>query len=68
LLTRFASLVRGVLSGFDRLFFSGTLRYLAPTRARQGYLWDPRIPCKDFADHRLDVTQRRQEASLHHAW
>jgi hypothetical protein len=31
-LTRFASLVRGVLSGLDRLFLCGTLRNLAHCR------------------------------------
>jgi hypothetical protein len=28
-LTKFAAVVRGVLHGFDRLFFSGTLRSLS---------------------------------------
>src|SRR5262245_20443010 len=66
-LTRFAALVRGVLSGFDRLFFSGTLRTLAHPRGLQRYLWNRRIPYKDFADHSLEVTKRLEQASLHQA-
>jgi hypothetical protein len=63
-LSRFAALVRGVLSGFDRLFFSGTLRNLAHPRGLQRYLWALRIPYKDFADHSLEVTARLEQASL----
>jgi hypothetical protein len=66
-LTKFASLVRGVLHGFDRLFFRGSLRNLAHTRGLQRYLWAHRIPYKDFAAHSLDVTKRLEEASLRHA-
>ena len=61
-LTRFAALVRGVLSGFDRLFFCGTLRNLAHCRGLQHYLWAHRIPYKDFADHSLLVTKRLEQA------
>jgi hypothetical protein len=66
-LTRFASVVRGVLRGFDRLFLCGTLRNLAHCRGLQHYLWAQRIPYKDFADHSLEVTARLEEASLRQA-
>jgi hypothetical protein len=66
-LTRFAALVRGVLSGFDRLFLCGTLRRIAPPRGLQHYLWAHRIPSKDFAAHRLEVSARLAEASLRQA-
>src|SRR5438270_9835938 len=66
-LTRFAVLVRGVLSGFDRLFFCGTLRNLAHCRGLQNYLWAQRIPYKDFAAHSLEVTDRLEAASLRQA-
>jgi hypothetical protein len=45
-LSKFASVVRGTLSGFDRLFFRGTLRNLAHVHGLQGYLWFNRIPYK----------------------
>jgi hypothetical protein len=66
-LTKFAAVVRGVLSGFDRLFFCGTLRNLAHRRGLQHYLWAHRIPYKDFAAHSLEVTARLEEASLRQA-
>jgi hypothetical protein len=66
-LTKFAAVVRGVLSGFDRLFFCGTLRRLSHTRGLQNYLWAQRIPYKDFAAHSLEVTARLEEASLRQA-
>jgi hypothetical protein len=66
-LARFASAVRGVLSGFDRLFFCGTLRTISYVKGLERYLWFRRIPYKDFAAHSLDVTARLEEASLRQA-
>ncbi len=66
-LARFAALVRGVLSGFDRLFFCGSLRRLSHCRGLQHYLWHNRIPDTDFAAHSLEVSARLEEASLRQA-
>jgi len=66
-LTKFAALVRGVLSGLDRLFLRGTLRGLSHPKGLQRYLWAQRIPYKDFAAHSLEVTARLEEASLRQA-
>jgi hypothetical protein len=66
-LTHFATLVRGVLSGFDRLFLCGTLRNLGHCAGLQRYLWANRILHKDFAAHSEAVTARLEEASLSHA-
>src|SRR5436305_328101 len=66
-LTKFAAIVRGVLSGFDRLFLCGTLRNLSHRRGLQNYLWAQRVPYKDFANHSLEVTARLEEASLQQA-
>jgi hypothetical protein len=63
-LTQFAAVVRGILSGFDRLFFCGTLRRLAHPRGREGYLRAHGIPFRDFAVHSLAVTAQLEEASL----
>ncbi len=60
----FAALVRGVLSGFYRLFFCGSLLRFSHCRGLQHYLWEHRIPYKDFAAHSLEVTARLEEASL----
>jgi len=60
-LSRFAPVVRGVLSGFDRLFLCGTLRRLSHCRGLQHYLWENHIPYKDFQDHSLEVSARLEE-------
>ena len=66
-LKKFGAVVRGVLSGFDRLFFCGSLRGLSHTKGLQHYLWAHRIPYKDFDRHSLEVTARLEEASLRQA-
>ena len=66
-LTRFASLVRGVLSGFDRLFLTGSLRAITHCRGLQRYLNYHHILLKDFAEHSVSVTERLEQASLQHA-
>lgn len=66
-LSKFGQIVRGVLSGFDRLFFRGALRNLSYPEGLQHYLWANRIPFKDFAQHSQAVSQQVQEASLQHA-
>ena len=63
-LTRFSPLVRGILSGWDRLFLTGNLRALSYQVGLQKYLWAHRIPYKDFHDRSLKVTQRVIQASL----
>jgi hypothetical protein len=66
-LSKFATVVRGVLSGFDRLFFCGTLRNLVRPHGLENYLWAQRIPFKDFEPHSRKVSARLEEASLRHA-
>ncbi len=66
-LEKFASRVRGVLSGFDRLLFRGTLRNLAYPEGLRHYLWRSRILHKAFETHSKAVTQQLEEASLRHA-
>jgi hypothetical protein len=66
-LSKFATVVRGVLSGFDRLFFCGTLRNLVRPHGLENYLWAQRIPFKDFGDHSLEVSARLVDASLRQA-
>jgi hypothetical protein len=66
-LERFASVVAGFLCGFDRLFFSGSLRRLAHAQGVQSYLYFNRIWSKDFAQHSQDITARLECASLRQA-
>src|SRR2546421_8694695 len=56
--------IAGVLSGFDRLIFRGTLRSLAHVAGVQAYLGMNKILLKDFARHVQHISQRLKEASL----
>jgi len=66
-LKKFAAVVSGVLSGFDRLFFAGSLRRIAFPLGLRNYLFFNHILWKDFADHSQKITARLEEASLRHA-
>jgi hypothetical protein len=66
-LTRFAAVVRGVLCGFDRLFFCGALRRLSYVRGLQHYLWENGVRFQDFGRHSREVSERLEEASLREA-
>src|SRR5262249_46238067 len=66
-LSKFDGVVRGVLSGFDRLFLRGSLRGLSYCTGLQNYLWANRIPYKDFSQHSQEVSARLEEASLRQA-
>ncbi len=55
--------VIGVLSGFDRLVFRGTLRMLAHHLGMQRYLWAMQVLLKDFASHAEAVTEQLRKAS-----
>jgi hypothetical protein len=66
-LGKFGDAVRGVLNGFDRLFFRGTLRNLSYPMGLQNYLWANRIKFKHFDEHSKTVTSQLEEASLRHA-
>ena len=59
--------VIGVVSGFDRLVFRGTLRMLAQHLGMQQYLWAMQVLLKDFANHAEAVTRQLREASEAHA-
>ena len=65
--SKFATVVSGVLCGFDRLFFRGTLRRLAHCRGLQNYLWFSHVLYKNFREHCETTTARLEEASLREA-
>src|ERR1700737_2400617 len=66
-LSRFAPVVCGILSGFDRLFFTGTLRNLSFINGLQGYLWKNHILFKDFDRHSQQISAQLEQASLEQA-
>jgi len=56
--------VIGVLSGFDRLRFRGSLPPLYYPKTMEAYLQVKRILFKDFKDFAIDLTQRIKAAAL----
>ena len=56
--------ISGVLSGFDRLVFRGTLRSIAYAQGMNQYLWSNNILLKEFGSHVERVSQRLKAASL----
>ena len=63
-LSRFGSLVSGVLSGFDRLIFRGYLRRLCYAQGLEGFLAYRDICRKDFGDRAEAWTQLVQKSSI----
>ncbi len=45
---KYADKIQGVLSGFDRLVFRGSLRKICHPFGMEGYLWAVRVPLKEF--------------------
>ena len=45
---KYADKIQGVLSGFDRLVFRGSLRKIAYVFGLKGYLWANQVLLKDF--------------------
>jgi hypothetical protein len=62
-LQRHADSVTGMLSGFDRLLFRGTLRMLATAKGLMGYLWSLQVLLKEFGDWSQGLTQQIRAAS-----
>jgi hypothetical protein len=56
--------ITGVLSGFDRLVFRGTLRSLAHLNGMQTYLAMNKVLLKDFGTHVQQVSEELKQASL----
>jgi hypothetical protein len=56
--------ISGVLSGFDRLVFRGTLRSVAHAGGMNQYLFRNEILLKNFGAHVEQVSQRLKTASL----
>jgi hypothetical protein len=54
--------VTGVLSGFDRLLFRGTIRLLSAPQGMRTYLWHQRVLLTDFGAHVLKVSTQLKNA------
>src|SRR5256886_4278659 len=54
--------IAGVLSGFDRLIFQGTLRSISYPEGMMGYLWAKQVRLTEFGRHVLRVSERLKQA------
>jgi len=66
-LSRYRSLVTGVLSGFDRIVFHGTLQPLIRTLGMYYFLKDAGLQLIDFKRFATETTERVKRASLREA-
>lgn len=62
-IARYQDQLSGVLSGFDRLVFRGTL-WRDRITGMKGYLWAHGLGAKDFGAHAEQISKRVKEASL----
>lgn len=67
-LHKHAANVMGVLNGFGRLVFRGTLRRLVYLEGMKSYLYAANVLLKDFAQHVLSVTSLIRKASCAGCW
>jgi hypothetical protein len=61
---KYADQIAGVLSGFDRLVFRGTLRRICYPFGLQGYLWANQVLLKDFGQHVQKVSEQVKAGAL----
>lgn len=62
-LTRYESEVKGVLSGFDRLRFRGTIRWLSSWRGMMSYLGTIRVLLKHFKGWSMALTEELKQST-----
>lgn len=61
-LTRFATEIKGVLSGFDRVRFRGTLRWLANLHGMKTWLSRRQVLLKNFKSYALGLTEQIRQS------
>ena len=61
---KYADKIQGVLSGFDRLVFRGSLRKICHPFGLEGYLWAVQVPLKEFGKHVNTVSGQVKEGAL----
>lgn len=64
-IAKYQSQISGVLNGFDRLVFRGSLRKISYVFGLQGYLWAHNVLWKDFGFHVQQISQQVKQAALH---
>jgi len=62
-LARQGSEIKGVLSGFDRVRFRGTIRWLSSWQGMMSYLGTVRVPLKGFKEWAMGLTSQIKQAT-----
>jgi hypothetical protein len=63
-IAKFEKVIQGVLSGFDRVLFRGSLLRLTHSVGMKWYLAQNHILCKHYEDHVKAVSQKVKKADL----
>ena len=63
-IAKYANRITGVVSGFDRVVFRGTLRQIAFVDGLRRLLWKRQVLLKDFGPYANAITEQLKEASL----
>ena len=61
---QYADQISGVLSGFDRMRFRGTIRWMAHTTGMQSFLNHSKVLLKDFKEYVLGVTDQIRQSTV----
>jgi hypothetical protein len=63
-IAKFKKDIQGVMSGFDRVLFRGSLRRLTHSLGMKWYLSQNNILCKQYQDHVKEISQKVKKAAL----
>ena len=63
-IAKFEKDVQGVMSGFDRVLFRGSLRRLTHSKGMKWYLAENDILCKQYQDHVKEISQKLKKVVL----
>lgn len=61
--SKYAASIAGILNGFDRLVFRGSLRKIAYPFGMEGYLWANQVRLTGFGAHVNEISERVKEAA-----
>ena len=61
-IAKYRNEIAGVLSGFDRLVFRGTLRSISYAKGMMNYLWANQVRLTEFGKHVQRVSERSKRA------
>ena len=58
LLSKFSSIVNGIITGFDRIVFKGILKSIVYAKGMQNYLYSRNILNKDFKEYAITQSEK----------